>query len=138
MCILHLLASTTVVNPFKVAPSVLAFFTAFITSESFPTPEGSIRMRSGLYSVITFLSASAKSPTKEQHMQPEFISLILIPASARKPLSIPISPNSFSIRTIFSPWYASSMSFLMSVVLPAPKNPENISILVIFSSPSKI
>jgi len=36
-------------------------------------------------------------------MQPEFISLICTPESLRKPPSMAISPNSFSISTIFSP-----------------------------------
>ena len=80
-----------------------------------------MRMRSGWNSAITFCSASPKSPTREQQMQPEFISEISIPASLRKP---PISPNSFSMRTIFSPLRASSSSFLISVVLPAPRKPE--------------
>ena len=53
---------------------------------------------------MTFLSALPKSPTSEQQMQPEFISVILMPASCRKPPSMPISPNSFSIRTSFWPW----------------------------------
>ena len=66
-------------------------------------------------------------------MQPEFISVISTPASFRNPPSMPISPNSFSMRTSFSPWYASSISFLMRVVLPAPRNPENMSILVIIA-----
>ena len=57
-------------------------------------------------------------------MQPEFISLISMPASFKKPPSMPISPNSFSMRTSFSPFRASSSSFLMRVVLPAPKKPE--------------
>jgi len=51
-----------------------------------------------------------------------------------KPPSMPISPNSFSIRTIFSPLKASWISFLISVVLPAPKKPEKMSILVLFSA----
>ena len=37
-------------------------------------------------------------------MQPEFISRISIPASFKKPPSIPISPNSFSIRTTCCPF----------------------------------
>ena len=64
-------------------------------------------------------------------MQPEFISLICTPESLRKPPSMAISPNSFSISTIFSPVYASAISFLISVVLPAPRKPEKISIFVI-------
>ena len=37
-----------------------------------PTPEGSINILSGLYSSYTCFNALAKSPTSEQHMQPEF------------------------------------------------------------------
>ena len=44
-----------------------------------------------------------KSPTRVQQMQPEFISVISTPASFRKPPSMAISPNSFSISTSFSP-----------------------------------
>ena len=36
-------------------------------------------------------------------MQPEFISVTSMPASFMKPPSTPISPNSFSMRTSFSP-----------------------------------
>ena len=57
-------------------------------------------------------------------MHPEFISEISTPASRRNPPSMPISPNSFSMRTIRSPFSASSSSFLMRVVLPAPRKPE--------------
>ena len=65
--------------------------------------DGSIRMRSGAYSATTFSSALPKSPTSEQQMQPEFISVMAMPASCKKPPSMPISPNSFSISTSFSP-----------------------------------
>ena len=109
--------------------------TAFITSESLPTPDGSIIILSGEYLSITSLSAVPKSPTSEQHIQPEFISVISIPASLRNPPSIPISPNSFSIRTIFSFPRASPISFLISVVLPAPRKPDIISIFVTINQP---
>ena len=109
--------------------------TALITSESLPTPDGSIMILSGSYFVITSLRAVPKSPTRVQQIQPEFISVISIPASLRKPPSIPISPNSFSISTTFCPPSASFISFLMRVVLPAPRNPEIISIFVIFFLP---
>ena len=63
-------------------------------------------------------------------MQPADISEISMPDSFKKPPSILISPNSFSISTSFSPRYASAISFLMSVVLPAPRKPEKMSIFV--------
>ena len=75
-------------------------------------------------------SLGDRGPTKEQQIHPEFISVIWIPASFKKPPSMPTSPNSFSIRTIFSPVNASSIIFLIKVVFPAPKNPEIISIFV--------
>ena len=76
---------------------------ALIISESLPTPLGSTIIRSGLnFSIISFIELE-KSPTNEQQIQPELISLISIPDSFKNPPSIPISPNSFSIRTIFSP-----------------------------------
>ena len=80
---------------------------------------------------MTSFSATPKSPTREQQMHPEFISRISIPASFRKPPSIPISPNSFSIRTTCSPARLSFNNFLINVVFPAPKNPEIMSIFVI-------
>ena len=80
---------------------------------------------------MTCLSASSKSPTNEQQIHPEFISLIVIPASFKKDPSIPISPNSFSIKTICSLLKASLINFLIRVVLPAPKKPEIISTLLI-------
>ena len=70
-----------VVNELRVAPEVSAAFAAFITSESLPTPEGSIITLSGEKSAITLPSATVKSPTSEQQIQPEFISVISIPAS---------------------------------------------------------
>ena len=99
--ILALPASTTVTFDPIFASSTRS--TAAATSESLPTPDGSIRMRSGAKSEMTFFSAFVKSPTRVQQMQPEFISVISTPASCRKPPSIAMSPNSFSIRTSFSP-----------------------------------
>ena len=130
-------ASATVIKLLRLTSSK-SFFTsatALITSESLPTPEGSMMILSGEYFVITSLSAAPKSPTRVQQMQPEFISVISIPASFKKPPSMPISPNSFSISTTFSPPSASFISFLMRVVLPAPRNPEIISIFVILLLP---
>ena len=135
MYISALVASTTVVNPFSSILSFLRSCTAIITSDSLPTPDGSMRILSGLYFSITSLSAFPKSPTRVQQMQPAFIWLISIPVFCRNPLSTPISPNSFSMRTILSVPYASSISFLISVVLPAPRKPEKISTLVISLNP---
>ena len=56
---------------------------------------------------------------------------ISMPASFKKPPSMPICPNSFSIRTTFSPEIASFKSCLINVVFPAPRKPEIISIFVI-------
>ena len=86
---------------------------------------------SGANCFITSFNAMPKSPTKVQHIHPEFISVICMPESFKNPPSIPISPNSFSIRTIFSPLKASAISFLIRVVLPAPRNPEKMSTFVI-------
>ena len=132
MYILHFEESATVMKLSSSSPaSSLTFSTAVITSDNLPTPDGSIIITSGEYSADTFLSASPKSPTREQQMHPEFISLICTPASLRKPPSIPISPNSFSIRTTFCPLYISSSNFLIKVVFPAPKKPEIIVTLLI-------
>ena len=81
--------------------------------------------------MITSFREVPKSPTREQQMQPEFISRISIPDSFRKPPSMPISPNSFSIRTTCSPFNASDSNFLINVVFPAPRKPDIISIFVI-------
>ena len=89
--------------------------------------------RSGVYFVRTSFKERPKSPTKEQQMHPEFISRISIPESFKNPPSIPISPNSFSIRTTFSPAIASFRSFFINVVFPAPRKPEIISIFVIMT-----
>ena len=135
--ILHLAASTMVTALFNsTSISAETSITAFITSDSLPTPEGSMMIRSGAYLVSTSARLLPKSPTREQQMQPEFISRISIPASFKKPPSMPISPNSFSISTTCSPFTASSSSFLIKVVLPAPKKPEIISIFVIALHPS--
>ena len=74
-----------------------------MTSESLPTPLGSMSTRSGWNCATTSLSALLKSPTREQQMQPADISEISMPDSFRKPPSMLISPNSFSISTSFSP-----------------------------------
>ena len=125
-------ASTTATALFNCTVwSSMASCTAFMTSDNLPTPEGSIRMRSGVYWLSTSFREAPKSPTREQQIQPEFISLIWIPASCRKPPSIPISPNSFSISTVCVPFSASFNSFWIRVVLPAPKKPETMSIFVI-------
>ena len=132
MYILVFLPSTTVMAlPISIPASFSTPSTAFTTSESLPTPDGSMMMRSGFRSVMTFFSASLKSPTSVQQMQPEFISVISTPASFKKPPSIPISPNSFSISTSFWPAYTSLISCLINVVLPAPKNPDTMSTFVI-------
>ena len=124
-------ASATVTRALTTrSASSATFSTAARTSESLPTPDGSMMIRSGWYSSATFFSALPKSPTSEQQMQPEFISVMLIPASFKNPPSIPISPNSFSIRTIFLPANTSLTSFLISVVFPAPRNPEKMSTFV--------
>ncbi len=137
--ILHFITSTSVVKLLSfMSTSPSTFFTALITSESFPTPDGSIIMRSGWYFWITSFKASPKSPTREQQIQPEFISRISIPASFKNPPSMPISPNSFSMSTTCSPLYASFRSFLINVVLPAPKKPEKMSIFVISVSSFQI
>ena len=125
-------ASATVDALFNlISFSIWRSLTALITSESLPTPDGSIIILSGWYFSTTSLSDVPKSPTKEQHIQPEFISLISTPDSFKNPPSIPISPNSFSIRTTCSPGNASFKSLAIRVVLPAPKNPEIISTFVI-------
>ncbi len=134
MYILHFFASTTVVKLLSAMSAASSPCTARITSLSLPTPDGSIRMRSGAYCSITFCSALPKSPTRLQQMQPWLISVTSMPASCINPPSMPISPNSFSMSTSFSPMNASAISFLISVVLPAPRNPEKISIFVIASS----
>ncbi len=135
ICFVALAVFTTVTRPFRQTSfSSSTSFTDFMTSESLPTPDGSIKIRSGWKRSITSRRFLPKSPTREQQMQPEFSSLISMPESFRKPPSMPISPNSFSIKTIFSPSNTSSSIFLMKVVFPAPKNPEIMSIFVIFAS----
>jgi len=138
MYIFALFPSTTVTILLTVRSSAFAFSTALATSESFPTPEGSIMILAGLYFSTTSLRARLKSPTSEQQIQPEFISVILMPASFKNPPSIPISPNSFSMSTTCWPLNDSAISFLISVVFPAPRNPEIMSTFVIFSSFSRI
>ena len=134
ICLLAFKAFTTVTSPFNLTSSSFSIsITDFITSDNLPTPDGSIRIRSGWYLSITSWRFFPKSPTNEQQIQPEFISVIWIPASFKKPPSIPTSPNSFSIRTIFSPLNTSSIIFLINVVFPAPKKPEIISIFVIIN-----
>ena len=96
-------ATVTKLLSFMSGSSFTVPSTATITSLSLPTPEGSMRMRSGWNWFFTSMRAWWKSPTKEQQMQPEDISLICTPVSFRKPPSMEISPNSFSISTSFSP-----------------------------------
>ena len=101
--ILHFCASTTAQKllSFTFVSSLISS-TALITSDNLPTPDGSIIILSGLYWSNASLRALPKSPTREQHIHPEFISVISIPVSFKKPPSIPICPNSFSIIISFS------------------------------------
>ena len=136
ICLVALAVFTTVTRPDNFTSfSASTSCTDFITSESFPTPDGSIKIRSGWNRSITSRKFFPKSPTREQQMQPEFNSLTSMPESFKKPPSMPISPNSFSINTIFSPWNTSSSIFLIKVVFPAPKKPEIISIFVMIFPP---
>lgn len=82
----------------------------------------------GLYLVTTSFRDVPKSPTREQQIQPEFISLISIPASFKNPPSIPISPNSFSINTTCCPLNASCNSFLIRSFYLHPKTGNNINL----------
>ena len=135
ICLDAFFAFTTVTSAFNFTScSFSTSITDFITSESLPTPDGSIKMRSGWNLVITSFKFFPKSPTREQQIHPEFISVISMPESFKNPPSIPTSPNSFSISTSFSPTKASSIIFLINVVFPAPKKPEIISIFVILTS----
>ena len=90
-------------------------------------------MRSGSYFSISSVSALWKSPTSVQQMQPEFSSVIWMPLSFMKPPSTPTSPYSFSSNTTFSFFSEPPSSFLMSVVLPAPRKPEIMLIFVMLS-----
>ena len=67
MYILHFAASTMVTALFSsTSISADTSMTAFITSDSLPTPDGSMMMRSGLYCVRTSARDVPKSPTREQ------------------------------------------------------------------------
>ena len=128
MYILAFLPSATVIRLSISTPaSSCMSITAFATSDSLPTPDGSMMMRSGWNSSLTCFSDFAKSPTSVQQMHPEFISVTSMPEFCMKRLSIPISPNSFSMSTVFSSLYAFEISSFMNVVFPAPRNPDIIS-----------
>ena len=104
-----------------------------MTSESLPTPDGSIMTRSGVYFVRTSFKERPKSPTKEQQMHPEFISRISIPESfkiRRRFRSHQIHSRS---ELLSHPSIASFRSFFINVVFPAPRKPEIISIFVIMT-----
>ena len=121
----HLPASTTVAQPAMVISCRSEVrSTAARMSLSLPTPEGSMISRSGWYFSISSSTAFWKSPTRVQQMQPLFISVTVMPASFIKLPSTPTSPYSFSSRMIFSSRTLPPRSFLMSVVLPAPRKPE--------------
>ena len=136
MYILAFLPSTTAIRLFISTPaSSLTSATAAATSLNLPTPEGSITTRSGLNCSTTCLRERAKSPTSVQQMQPLFISVTSMPAFFMKPLSMPISPNSFSMSTTRWPLYTLAIISLMKVVFPAPRKPDTISTFVIIYSP---
>ncbi len=64
-----------------------------------------------------------RSPRTVQQMQPLFISTICSPVSCTSnSLSMPASPNSFSMTAMLRPCCSFSMRF-SSVVLPLPKKP---------------
>ena len=67
-----------------------------------------------------------RSPRTVQQMHPLFISTICSSLSfTRMSLSMPVSPNSFSITAILSPCCSVRMR-LRRVVLPAPRKPVSI------------
>ena len=84
-----------------------------------------IRILSGLMKRARFinpLSILIRSPLTVQHIQPLFISKTSSSASTTRSLSIPCSPNSFTITAYF--WPCCSVRILLrSVVFPAPRKP---------------
>src|SRR5207302_1355370 len=93
-------------------------------------PVVSITTRSNLSAPRSRLALSSprmriRSPRTVQHMQPLFISTICSSACSMIALSIPTSPNSFSITAMRWPWSSLRMR-LSSVVLPLPRKPVRI------------
>ena len=119
-------ASTTVAQPpISISGWVcFAFSIAERISLSLPTPVGSTKITVGWYLVISSSMASWKSPARVQQMQPALSSLTWMPTSFRKAPSTPTSPYSFSSSTTFSLRRRPVSSFLIRVVLPAPRKPE--------------
>src|SRR5207302_6617907 len=93
-------------------------------------PVVSITTRSNLSAPWSRLPLSSprmriRSPRTVQQMQPLFISTICSSACSMIALSIPTSPNSFSIPAMRWPWSSLRMR-LSSVVLPLPRKPVRI------------
>ena len=127
----YLLASTIVIERFISKRSGYLRQIAFI-SDSLPTPDGSIRILSGLKIFLMSFIELAKSSATEQHIQPAFISLTESPSLSRMVPSILTSPNSFSMMTVLEKSSDSLISFLIKLVLPDPRKPDTIFILVFF------
>ena len=68
------------------------------------------------------LSIRIKSPLTVQHIHPLFISNTSSSASTTRSLSIPCSPNSFTITAYFLPCCSVRIRF-NNVVFPAPRKP---------------
>ena len=63
------IVKTSQINEFKYSDK-FASAIAFSTSDNLPTPDGSIKIRSGLYFSITSFNDLEKSPTKLQQIHP--------------------------------------------------------------------
>ncbi len=105
---------------------------SFLIPVSFAIPVGSTIIRSGAYSFIISKMPAGNSLELLQQIQPACMGFTVRPSILSVSSSMLILPNSFSRITIFSPGYTPSINFLIKVVLPAPKKPDMISILVFF------
>mmetsp|Transcript_56823 Transcript_56823/g.114078 ORF Transcript_56823/g.114078 Transcript_56823/m.114078 type:complete len:267 (-) Transcript_56823:49-849(-) len=89
--------------------------------------------------LCSFLRPAIRSPRTVQQMQPLFISMIFSSVTAvllvfSKALSMPTSPNSFSMTAIFFPCISCRIWF-NKVVFPAPKKPVMMVVGVFFAPP---
>ena len=99
--------------------------------ESSAAPVGSTIKKAGESAEAIVSTELAKPSRTVQQTQPSISSSTLIsPEEESSPLSMSVSPYSFSSITMSCP--VRRISSFMKVVLPAPRNPETMSIFILF------
>ena len=110
--------------------SSATFNTAFITSDSLPTPEGSMMIRSGANWLYVLQSGAEIAHQRAADATGVHLRDLHTGIFKSRRRYFRSHRAEFSMRTIYWLFSASSSNFLINVVFPAPRNPEIMSIFV--------